>query len=333
MKNEPSLHYLQDEHLGLKAVLAVDHLNDANISIGGCRVWRYNSEQSAIFDAVQLARNMSLKYRVVQQRFGGLKLVVYELNEQRRKDSFRAIGEWLNQFDGRCYIATDVGSTHDDMTAVKESCSFVVDLPEAQGGFGSFVPLLTKGVLDSLNLVARHISGQETLCGLSAYVHGLGKAGYDIAGNLIESGCTCSGWDTDEQQQYKARDLGLTLQEGFLSKNYDLFVPCSVGHVITPEIIRKFRAHVVGGAANRPLAPGMEQILCKRNIVYVPDFVISAGAIVVDDLLLQGEIPTMEMAMKRVACIGDFTNSLMTEHRKNELYSDTAYRILDVAYD
>jgi leucine dehydrogenase len=55
-----SLHMMVEPRTGLKAVIAI-HSSQKGPALGGCRYLSYPTEESAVEDAIQLARNMSYK--------------------------------------------------------------------------------------------------------------------------------------------------------------------------------------------------------------------------------------------------------------------------------
>ena len=55
-----SLHLVVDPETGLKAVIAIDNCRHGP-ALGGCRYLSYADEESAIADAIRLARSMSYK--------------------------------------------------------------------------------------------------------------------------------------------------------------------------------------------------------------------------------------------------------------------------------
>ncbi len=60
-----------------------------------------------------------------------------------------------------------------------------------------------------------------------------------------------------------------------------LLAPCAVGGVITADVARRLRARAICGAANNILADGeVAHALREREVLFVPDVVASAGAVI-----------------------------------------------------
>jgi leucine dehydrogenase len=90
----------------------------------------------------------------------------------------------------------------------------------------------------------------------------------------------------------------------------DLFVPCGLGGVLTPEVIAELAARGVVGAANNQLAlPEGAAELAARGILWAPDFVVNAGGVI---YLSMASEPDADPAAidERVAAIGDTLSSI-----------------------
>jgi|GEM_PF-3764999 len=325
--NNVQVQEFEDSKLSLKAFFATTSANQS-ISIGGCRVMNYPTSEEALNDAVNLARNMTLKYRVVNLPYGGFKAVVHSLDNSRRSQCFERIGDWVESYGGKCYIATDVGSSLDDMCAVHKNTDYVLDLAVEHGGFGSFIPLLTEGVVNGLRASLKHKYGTENFEGLSAYVLGFGNSGMAIARSLKGLGCVVSGFDIDTQRNLEAQNEGIYIVEDFTKGRYDLFVPCSVGNVLNETNSNQVNFDIVGGSANHPVSDVADKMLHSKGIIVIPDFVISSGAIVLDDLLVTGEKATLEEGLRRTNRIYEFVNRIFQNQSDGKTMRETALELL-----
>ena len=66
-----------------------------------------------------------------------------------------------------------------------------------------------------------------------------------------------------------------------MSMNLDVFSPCAMGAIINPTTIESLKCSVIAGAANNQLEKeGRDsKLLQKKEIMYVPDYVINAGGL------------------------------------------------------
>ncbi|MBN2467168.1 MAG: hypothetical protein JXD19_03360 [Deltaproteobacteria bacterium] len=323
------IRFLANHRFGLKAILAIHRFGNQNIAAGGCRVRHYRDESGALADAKQLAFTMSLKYQVAGLPFGGLKLVVYAHDESHRKEAFEQIGRWMDEYKGRCYIATDLGSSPEDMVHVRTETPYVLELPEEYGGLGSFIPLLGAGVAKGLEAALDFLGGEIHFDRISAYIVGLGRSGIAIAALLLKRGCTVYGYDVQAERNAVGAGYGVVIRDTFLSDHYDLLIPCATDYTVNTSNAYQIDADIVGGSANAPVHPVAEEILFARGITFIPDFIISSGAILVDDLIITGGTPTIVEGMRRTTRIYDFTKTVLSESKKSgRMPGDIALRLL-----
>lgn len=279
-------------------------------------------------DAIKLARNMNLKYDVLGLPFGGFKAVVFSLDQLHREKCFERIGEWLDEYNGKFYIATDVGSSPIDMCSVYKRSKYVLDLPENVGGFGSFIPLLTEGVINGLKASVEKRYYSDDFSGISAYVLGLGSSGMAIAKRLCKLGCNVTGYDINENNNSIANSYGITISSNYFDDKYDIFVPCSYGNIFDKNEANLIRTKIIGGSANNPISDKVDKILTKRGIHVIPDFVISSGAIVLDDILIQQKEADLELGLERTKKIYDFVNRIYEKTKTDKTMKEVALEIL-----
>ncbi|MFD0853425.1 hypothetical protein ACFQ07_14400, partial [Actinomadura adrarensis] len=61
----------------------------------------------------------------------------------------------------------------------------------------------------------------------------------------------------------------------------DIMVPAALGGVLTPEIVPSLRCAAIVGPANNQLAvPEVADLLHERDILWVPDYIASAGGVI-----------------------------------------------------
>jgi leucine dehydrogenase len=77
--------------------------------------------------------------------------------------------------------------------------------------------------------------------------------------------------------KYGARTLS---PKEILFAECDVLSPCALGAILNDTTIPQLRCKAIAGAANNQLlTPNHAEILRRRNILYVPDFVINVGGI------------------------------------------------------
>ena len=66
-----------------------------------------------------------------------------------------------------------------------------------------------------------------------------------------------------------------------LRERLDVYAPCALGASLTPASVSELSARVVCGAANNQLLHrGVAELLHRRSIQWVPDYVANAGGLI-----------------------------------------------------
>jgi leucine dehydrogenase len=267
---------LNDEASGLRAVIALDSV-DLGPAIGGVRTRAYATDGDGVADAVKLARAMTLKCAIAGLPAGGAKTVVLDHPGLDRPRAFRRLGEYVQDLKGLYRCGGDLGTTQTDLLAMAETTQYVntqeAMLSEAGG----------RGVANCIQACAA-VHGHENLKGLRIAIQGCGAMGSGAARELAKAGAEVFIADLDKAKaEQLAREIGGgTLDaDKVLEADVDIVAPCAVGGVITDEVAGRMRAWGVCGAANNQLASASAGlILTERGILFVPDFLASAGAVI-----------------------------------------------------
>ena len=108
-----------DKVSGLRAIIVI-HDTTLGPALGGVRMWPYQSEEEALFDALRLARGMTYKSAAMGLNLGGGKAVIIgDPRTDKTEELFRAFGMFVEALMGRYITAEDVGTTTDDMDIIK----------------------------------------------------------------------------------------------------------------------------------------------------------------------------------------------------------------------
>jgi leucine dehydrogenase len=265
---------IEDPASGLRAVLVIDTLVSGR-AFGGIRVAAYADEAGALEEARRLARAMSLKCGFAGIDGGGAKTVVWAWRD--RPAAMRALGRFVESLDGRYCCGGDLGFTADDQREVASATRHVAcsDLADRTG----------RTVVDAM-LAAGPVR--------TVAVQGLGAVGRSVARRLRERGADVVACDPAPAACDGARAIGCRIvpPDAILDQQSDAFSPCAVGGVITLDAARRLRARIVCGGANNPLAePAVAGALLERGVVYVPDFVANAGALIAGSCAMLGHDP------------------------------------------
>jgi leucine dehydrogenase len=265
-----------DGESGLRAVLAVDDTT-LGPAVGGIRTRAYRSLAEAIEDALHLARAMTIKTALGGVDAGGCKIVVLDHPGLDRPAAFARLGQLVEELGGSIRTAGDLGTTAADLAAAARHSSCVNTSHDDLGA------ATARSLLRCVEACAA-VAGKPGVSGLRVAVQGCGAIGGASARALAAAGAELVVADLDGE--LAARIAGETggrvaAPEEILFADADVVCPCAVGGVVTAEAAEKIRAWAVCGAANNVLADAAaERRLVERGILFVPDVLASAGAVV-----------------------------------------------------
>lgn len=326
--------FCQDNETGLRAVIAV-HDTTLGPAAGGCRMWTYATPEDAAIDAMRLARGMTYKYAAAGVNLGGGKCVVIGDPARDKSEAlFRALGRFIDRLGGVYWTGEDVGTTLDDMVAIRQETPYVITLPQEWGGSGPISGMTALGVLEAMRtLVKRHL-GQDHLRGLRVNVQGAGSVGTPLIELLLKEGATVRVADIHEAAVNRWRGVeGVEVVDPaeILYLPCDVLAPCALGGIVRQENVERFNTRIICGSANNQLWDAkLDLALKERGIAYGPDFIVNAGGAIFDaDRLGPGgfNAPRAERKVREIGNTVDRIWTLAQEHgvgmfRAAELYAE-----------
>ncbi len=305
--------WIEDAPSGLQAVLVIDMLV-AGRSFGGIRLGSYAHEMEALADAKKLARAMSLKCAFAGIDGGGAKTVVWGWRD--RGAAMRALGRHIQGLAGRYLAGADMGFTDDDAAAVKAETKHLAccDVSDATG----------RSVVDALD-AASEKAGVPLK---SVAVQGAGAVGWAVVRRLRERGIAVVVGEPDPPRAERARQAGceVVFPDAIYQQAADAFSPCARGGVLSDRAAVRLKCRIVCGGANNPLVnDAVAKVLHDRGILYVPDFVANAGALIQGSAGVMGHDPEPLLA----ALPGRVRELLDLARAENKPPLDVAVRIAE----
>lgn len=281
--------FARDAEAGLRAIIAI-HNTDRGPALGGCRIYPYADETTALWDVLRLSRGMTYKSALAELPLGGGKAVVIaDPRRQKTTALLHALGRHIDRLGGHYITAEDSGTSVADLRRVAEVTPHVVGIrekPGLDGGrrSGDPSPSTAYGVFLGLQAAVAHRLGRSDLDGLRVAVQGLGNVGWRLAERLHGAGARLLVTDIDGERLRRAgRELGATTVEAaaLFDAEMDVLAPCALGGALNDDTIPRLKAAVVAGAANNQLErPEHGEALGRRGILYAPDYAINAGGII-----------------------------------------------------
>jgi leucine dehydrogenase len=272
---------------GAYTIVAV-HSTALGPSLGGCRLWRYESSAAAARDALRLSRAMTFKAAAAGLRLGGGKGVICAEpgpppTGRKRRALLHDFADTVNVLAGSYVTAEDVGTSARDMAAIAERTEHVSGLGRTRGGSGNPSPFTARGVEAAMRACCARELGTRDLRGRSIAIVGAGHVGSQLAKRLARAGAKLLLADIDPAKRALAERLGArwTDPSTALLAEVDVVAPCALGGAIDEVNVGRIRARVVCGAANNQLAhDGLADDLAARGILYAPDYIVNAGGLI-----------------------------------------------------
>jgi leucine dehydrogenase len=283
--NHEQIVFCNDKDTGLKAIIGI-HSTVLGPSLGGTRMWQYNSEFDALNDVLRLSRGMTFKAAITGLNLGGGKAVIIgDAKTQKTPELMLRFGEFVHSLGGKYITAEDVGMETKDMDLVRSVTPFVTGISESKGGAGNPSPITAYGVFMGMKAAAKFAFGSDVLEDKVVYVQGIGNVGEALVENLSNEGAKVIIDDINRDKLEIIRDTyGVEIYEGtnIYAEKMDIYAPCALGATINDSTVNTIQAKVIAGAANNQLADESIHglMLQKKRIVYAPDFLINAGGII-----------------------------------------------------
>lgn len=283
-KRHGQLIFFREPVSGLKAIVAI-HDTTLGPAIGGVRMQCYSTEDEAIDDALRLSRSMTYKAAGAGVNFGGGQTVIVgEPKKDKSEALWRALGRFIDGLGGRYIAGQDVGTSVDDMDHMRTETKYVVGIPSSRGGGGDPSPVCAFGVVRGIEACCSVVRGSDDLGGVHVVVQGVGKAGSQVVDMLVAQGSRLTIADTDEEAVSRVTQkhgVDVVGPDEVFDVDCDVFCPCALGGIINPDTAKRFKCGIVAGAANNQLADEESgTLLHERGILYAPDYIINAGALI-----------------------------------------------------
>lgn len=242
--------FCQDKNSGLKAIIAI-HDTTLGPALGGTRMWKYNSEDEAIEDALRLARGMTYKNAAAGLDLGGGKTVIIgDPRTDKNPEMFRAFGRYIQGLNGRYITAEDVGTTVQDMDLIHLETDFVTGTSSYSGASGNPSPVTAYGVYKGIKASAKEAFGDESLEGKTIAVQGIGNVAYALCEYLHKDGAQLIVTDINKEAVNRAVEaFGAKAVDpnDIYDVACDIYTPCALGATINDNTIPRLKAKVISG--------------------------------------------------------------------------------------
>lgn len=280
-----NLFFCQDKVVGLQAIVAI-HDTTLGPAIGGVRMLPYESLTDAIDDALRLSEAITYKASLAGLNLGGGSAIIMGNHRTDKTEALmRRFGKFIEGFNGNFIASTDIGTTQKDLEYMLSETDYVAGLPASLNGGGDTTLFAARGVFYGIKAAIKELYGDDGLAGRKIAVQGVGSVGEQLVAMLRAENARVYVSDMTEERKmkiaakYKAEPI--TYSTSF-ELDADVYAPCALGGTVNPETVPRMRCRIIAGSANNQLKEEEEtnRLLKERNILYTPDFLINAGALI-----------------------------------------------------
>ncbi|MEE9385936.1 MAG: Glu/Leu/Phe/Val dehydrogenase dimerization domain-containing protein [Nannocystaceae bacterium] len=307
---------VEDAEAGLLAFIAMDAQRRWP-AFGGVRRVRYVDEGAAVSDARRLARAMTHKLSIARLPAVGAKTVIMDRPGLVRAKGYACLGRRIEALGGRYVCGPDVGTGGDELALLRRQTRHVNPAGNDAGR------ATARGVLAAIRGLCAVRFGSNQVRDLSFGIEGLGSVGMAVAKELVASGASVSATDLQAGCVAEARREGITHLSGdsLWTGAWDVLVPCAMGDCLSAARVERLRVRGVCGSANNQLRhEGLASVLQRRGVLWVPDVVASAGAVIEGVLTVAGgrTAETLRAVAERIDHIEVTTRVLLSDSMQRD---------------
>lgn len=334
--------HVYDPDTGMKGVVVVDTVSLAGAG-GGTRMLP-DITTGEIF---QLARAMTHKYAILDFPVGGAKAGIWAdpaIKGRKRKELMMSFGKAIKPLlSSGIIMAADMGTDNDDVALFFEGAGIPqrftgLSTQKIEGepledhvtGYGVVVAALAACKLAGINLKGARVA-----------VEGFGKVGGGVLRYITEAGARVVALSTIEGTIYNRDGLdvkallksrktsGDQAVSGYKDARHmkpqeiyslpvDVLIPGARPHLITRNNVEAIKAKVISSIANVPTTDEAEEILFKKGVLSVPDFISNAGGVILGVVdVLGGKSDDVFKVVNNY--IGPISRQILTESRQKKV--------------
>jgi glutamate dehydrogenase (NAD(P)+) len=282
---------LRDESVGLEAVVVIDH-ELFPVAAGGTRMLPDVDES----EVARLARAMTWKFAACRVPYAGAKAGVRFAGGDRAA-VLAAYKRALEPYRESFLTGPDMGTQPADF--VEDGAAELPLWARSHEGLGMDDLATGQGVKGAAEAALAHLG--RSLEGATVAIEGFGKVGAGTARACAGGGAKVVGVSTvnglladpdglDVELLYALREahgdrlvehgpISARPREELFELDCDVLVPGARPDSVTPALAERGVWAVVAPGANVPYASGALEILHRRGIVAVPDFVSNSGGV------------------------------------------------------
>ena len=330
--------------VGMKGFVVLD-----NLSLGPAKGGIRMTPTVSIVEVAKLARTMTWKCSMAGLPFGGGKSGIIadprQFSLEKKKEIIEAFSEALKVISPDYYIAApDINTGEQEMewfakaNGSKKSCT---GKPKKMGGIPHELGSTGFGVAHSAIVALKHM--KKDVKKISFAVEGFGNVGTFAAKFLKEKGATLKavsdskgcifvekGIDYNKLMKVKEETGSVINYDGkkdscqnIIQAPVDVLITAAIPDVIKAGDIDSVRAKLIVEGSNIPMTEQVEELLHKKGILVIPDFVANAGGVISSYVeFIGGSEKKMFKMVEEKVCKN--TNLILTQAEKKKVYPRAA---------
>jgi glutamate dehydrogenase (NAD(P)+) len=307
---------LHDDRSGLEAFVVIDH-ELFPVSAGGTRM----VPDIDVGEVARLARAMTWKFAACRVPYAGAKAGIRFVGGDRAA-VLAAYRRALEPYRDVFLAGPDMGTFPADF--LDEEAGPLPLWAQSHEGLGMDDLATGHGVKAGAEAALAHLG--RTLDGSAIAIEGFGKVGAGTAHACARAGARVvgvstvdglladpNGLDIEELLTLRERHgdrfvahgpRSVLEREALFELECDVLVPGARPESITPDVAERVSCAVVAPGANIPYSPGAVEVLHRRGILAVPDFLSSSGAVYLFDVVspdaeAQAALASIEAAVRK----------------------------------
>lgn len=273
--------FFYDKDTKLKGFVAI-HNTNLGPGFGGTRFWDYKNDYEALDDVLRLSKAMTYKCAISGVKGGGAKAVLIGKNEIKNKKYLEKYAEIVNILNGNFYTGEDVGITQKDVEILRKKSKYIIGSLKKSG---SPTPWTVLSVCKAMKAALFFLFQDDSFKNRSFALKGIGKVGYLLVKSIIKEGGIVIVSDIDKKRVEKIKkefpQVKIVDRQEIHKQKVDVYSPCALGNEFNEKNVRELNCKIICGSANNQLADEkVGEIIFKRGIIYVPDYLANCGGLI-----------------------------------------------------
>ncbi len=330
--------------VGMRGYVILD-----NLALGPAKGGIRMTPTVSMDEIAKLARTMTWKNAMADLPFGGGKSGIIadprQFSVEKKKEIIEAFSEALKVICPEYYIAApDINTGEQEMewfakaNGSKRSCT---GKPKKMGGIPHELGSTGFGVAHSTLIALKRM--KKDVKKVSFAVEGFGNVGTFVAKFMTEAGAALKavsdskgciyvekGIDYDKLMKVKEETGSVINYDGkketcqnIIKAPVDVLITAAIPDVIKAGDVDSVKAKLIVEGSNIPMTEQVEELLHKKGILVVPDFVANAGGVISSYIeYIGGNEKKMFKMVEEKVCKN--TNLVLTQAEKKKVYPRAA---------